>query len=210
MLPSEGFTGDGTTTFDGLVQHPYEPRAFRPEITLILDIATRKCVGVSIDTSKTGISQFWDAFRVACITHASRIFSIQNTGRGTQRHVYQRRYGGPDTARVISKTSIPGRPQGKGLMERRSRPSIPIWRNGSAFLRASGHGSGHGPDFRLSVNTDIKNTENQNSCPTFGVFFEMHCASALTSTTPRPTRPSRSLRTRTASGGTIRPANTGT
>ena len=81
MLPGEGFTGDGTT-FDGLVQHPYEPRV-QAEITLILDIATRKCVGVSIDTSENGLTVL-DAFRVAAHHHCVPYFSIQTTGRGTQ------------------------------------------------------------------------------------------------------------------------------
>ena len=143
MLPGEGFTGDGTT-FDGLVQHPYEPRAFRPELTLILDIATRKCVGVSVDTSENGLTVL-DAFRVACITHCVPYFFYTDNGPGYANAMSTKEGTGVLTLLgVICKTSIPGRPQGTHGAGGQDHP----YRSGETvrFLRASGHGSGHGPD----------------------------------------------------------------
>ena len=83
MLPVEGFTGDGTT-LDAMFYHPYQKRAFKPEITLILDIATRKCVGSSVDTSENGLTVL-DALRAALreLRHSAS-FSIPTTGRATK------------------------------------------------------------------------------------------------------------------------------
>lgn len=47
MEPGTIYTGDGKT-FDAEVQHPTHGKPFRPEITTILDVATRKAVGWSV------------------------------------------------------------------------------------------------------------------------------------------------------------------
>lgn len=46
MWPTDCYTADGHT-FDAEVAHPAHGRPFRPEMTSVLDIATRKCVGWS-------------------------------------------------------------------------------------------------------------------------------------------------------------------
>lgn len=46
LLPGDVYTADGHT-FDAEVAHPDHGRPFRPELTSVLDIATRKCVGWS-------------------------------------------------------------------------------------------------------------------------------------------------------------------
>ena len=46
MWPADCYTADGHT-FDAEVAHPKHGRPFRPELTSVLDIATRKCVGWS-------------------------------------------------------------------------------------------------------------------------------------------------------------------
>jgi len=47
LLPADIYSADGHT-FDAEVQHPLHGRPFRPEITSIIDIATRKTVGWSV------------------------------------------------------------------------------------------------------------------------------------------------------------------
>ena len=46
MWPGDCYTADGHT-FDAEVAHPAHGRPFRPEITSVLDVATRRCVGWS-------------------------------------------------------------------------------------------------------------------------------------------------------------------
>lgn len=47
LEPTDIYTADGKT-FDAFVAHPFSGNPIRPEITSILDVATRKCVGYSI------------------------------------------------------------------------------------------------------------------------------------------------------------------
>ena len=64
MLPGDAYTADGHC-FDAEVAHPFHGRPFRPEITPVLDIATRKCVGWSCDLAENGLAVV-DALRAAC------------------------------------------------------------------------------------------------------------------------------------------------
>lgn len=56
LEPNDIWTADGHT-FDAEVQHPYHGRPFRPEITSIVDIATRRIVGFSVGLAEnaTGV-----------------------------------------------------------------------------------------------------------------------------------------------------------
>lgn len=174
MLPGEGFTGDGTT-FDALVQHPYEPRAFRPEITLILDIATRKCVGVSTDVSENGLTVL-DAFRVACITHCVPYFFYTDNGPGYANAMSTKEGTGILTLLgVICKTSIPGRPQGKGLMERAVKTIHTDLAKRFASCVHRDMDEDTARKFRISVNKDIKKYGKSEQLPTFDEFFKALC-----------------------------------
>lgn len=63
LEPNDIWTADGHT-FAAEVQHPLHGRPFRPEITAILDIATRRCVGWSVDLAESGTAVA-DALRYA-------------------------------------------------------------------------------------------------------------------------------------------------
>lgn len=52
LEPNDVWSGDGHT-FDAEVQHPFHGRPFRPEITTIIDIATRRVVGWSVALSES-------------------------------------------------------------------------------------------------------------------------------------------------------------
>ena len=47
LWPTDVYTADGTT-FDAEIQHPVHGRPFKPEVTFILDVATRRCVGMPV------------------------------------------------------------------------------------------------------------------------------------------------------------------
>ncbi|MCW3528635.1 hypothetical protein K6Y52_38335, partial [Burkholderia cenocepacia] len=55
LLPNDIWSGDGHT-FDAEVQHPLHGRPFRPEITSIIDVATRRAVGISLDLAESSFA----------------------------------------------------------------------------------------------------------------------------------------------------------
>lgn len=61
LLPNDVWTADGHT-FDAEVQHPIHGRPFRPEITTIIDVATRRAVGWSVDLAESSLAVL-DALR---------------------------------------------------------------------------------------------------------------------------------------------------
>ena len=79
LNPSDIYSADGHT-FDAEVMHPQSGKPFRPEITTIVDIATRKIVGWSIDLAESGLAV------LSAISHASEcngigaIFYVDNGG----------------------------------------------------------------------------------------------------------------------------------
>ena len=64
MLPTDCYTADGHT-FDAEVAHPIHGKAFRPEVTLVIDIATRLAAGWSCTLAESGLAVL-DAIRHAC------------------------------------------------------------------------------------------------------------------------------------------------
>ncbi|MCQ4142808.1 Mu transposase C-terminal domain-containing protein [Vogesella sp. AC12] len=64
LLPNDVWSADGHC-FDAEVQHPITGRPFRPEVTSIVDIATRRVVGWSIDMAESGTAVL-DALRMGC------------------------------------------------------------------------------------------------------------------------------------------------
>jgi putative transposase len=63
LEPNDVWSADGHT-FDAEVQHPFHGRPFRPEITSIIDIATRRVVGWSVTLAESSIAVL-DALRYA-------------------------------------------------------------------------------------------------------------------------------------------------
>lgn len=61
LLPNDVWSADGHC-FDAEIQHPITGRPFRPEITAIVDIATRRLVGWSVDLAESGLAVL-DAIR---------------------------------------------------------------------------------------------------------------------------------------------------
>lgn len=82
LEPNDIWTADGHC-FDAEVQHPLHGRPFRPEITAILDIATRRCVGWSIDLAESG-SAVADAIRYAAERNGIPAIFYADNGGGYQ------------------------------------------------------------------------------------------------------------------------------
>lgn len=117
LWPTDVYTADGTT-FDAEILHPYHGQPFKPELTAVLDVATRRCVGLSISLAETALTVL-DALRMgACFGGIPALFYSDN-GPGYVNGLMQNDYTGIFPRLGIEFTaSIPGRPQGKGLMER--------------------------------------------------------------------------------------------
>lgn len=64
LWPGDVYTADGTT-FDAEVLHPGNGQPFKPEVTAVLDVATRRCVGLSISLAESRFTVL-DALRMAC------------------------------------------------------------------------------------------------------------------------------------------------
>lgn len=69
LLPCDIYSMDGHT-FDAEVLHPDSGKPFRPEITTVVDVATRKIVGWSVDLAESSLAV------TAALTHASVVNGI--------------------------------------------------------------------------------------------------------------------------------------
>lgn len=116
LLPTDIYTGDGHTA-DMEVRHPEHGRPFRPEITSILDVATRKCVGWSVGLAESswGVA---DALRRAVEYGGIGAIFYADRGSGFRNHLLE----GPALgilARVGTQHehSIPYNSQARGIIE---------------------------------------------------------------------------------------------
>lgn len=117
LEPNDIWTADGHC-FDAEVQHPLHGRPFRPEITAILDIATRRCVGWSVDLAESGTAVA-DAIRYAAERNGiPAIFYVDNGGG------YQNAMMKDETTGLMSRLgtdmrhSIAYNSQARGVIER--------------------------------------------------------------------------------------------
>lgn len=77
LMPTSIYTADGKT-FDAEVAHMLTGQPFRPEITSVLDVATRKCVGFSVSL-KENVIAVSDALRRASVENGiPAIFYVDN------------------------------------------------------------------------------------------------------------------------------------
>lgn len=117
LWPTDVYTADGTT-FDAEVLHPDHGQPFKPEITVILDVATRRCVGVSVALAENALTVL-DALRMACCFGGIPALFYSDNGPGyVNAQLRDDRTGMLVRLGITPTTSLPGRPQGKGLMER--------------------------------------------------------------------------------------------
>lgn len=117
MYPGDAYTADGHC-FDGEVAHPFTGRPFRPEITPVIDVATRKVVGWSCDLAESGLAVL-DALRAACENHGVPAIFYTDNGSGYKNQMMT----APGTG-ILNRLDItpeysrPRNPQAHGLSER--------------------------------------------------------------------------------------------
>ncbi|OGS90821.1 MAG: hypothetical protein A2Z95_06025 [Gallionellales bacterium GWA2_60_18] len=130
MWPCDAYTADGHT-FDAEVAHPRHGRPFRPEVTSVLDIATRKSVGWSVDLAESTWSVL-DAIRNAVETCGiPSIFYVDN-GSGFKNELMSDEATGFMARLGISIThSLPYNSQARGIIERSHQT---IWVKGAKEL----------------------------------------------------------------------------
>jgi len=117
LLPCDVYTADGTT-FDAEIAHPDSGRPFKPEVVLFLDVATRRCVGLSVALAESAAATL-DALRMACLFGGIPAMLYTDNGPGyTADLLTKPGVGMLERLGIEICKSIPGRPQGKGLMER--------------------------------------------------------------------------------------------
>lgn len=80
LLPSDIYSADGHC-FDAEVQHPFHGRPFRPEITSVVDIATRRLIGWSVDLAESSLAVL-DALRVSALTGGIPAILYVDNGSG--------------------------------------------------------------------------------------------------------------------------------
>jgi putative transposase len=130
MLPTDAYTADGHT-FDAEVAHRDHGKPFRPEITTVLDIATRKAVGWSAGLAESTWSVL-DALRHACTSCGiPAIFYVDN-GSGFKNDMMKNEVTGFLARLSITAThSTPYNSQARGIIERAHQT---IWVKGAKQL----------------------------------------------------------------------------
>lgn len=77
LMPNEVWSADGHA-FDAEVQHPFHGRPFRPEITTVVDIATRRIVGWSVALSESATAVLEALRHAAEFAGLCDIFYVDN------------------------------------------------------------------------------------------------------------------------------------
>lgn len=117
LLPTDVYSCDGHT-FDAEVQHPLHGRPFKPEVTAIIDIGTRRIPGWSSGLAESALVVV-DALRDASTRSGiPAIFYVDN-GSGYVNHMMQSEAVGlMGRLGIDMKHSLPYNSQAKGVIER--------------------------------------------------------------------------------------------
>lgn len=117
MWPCDAYTADGHT-FDAEVAHPVHGRPFRPELTSVLDIATRRAVGWTASLKETQLDVL-DALRHAFTTSGDCAIFYTDNGPGYKNALQSAPAVGM-AARLgyEVKHSLPYNSQSRGIIER--------------------------------------------------------------------------------------------
>lgn len=115
-MSNEVWVGDGHT-FKAKVRHPAHGQAFAPEVTLIIDAASRFIVGWAFSLSENQLAVS-EALGKGMQKHGKPLIYYSDNGSGQTAKIIDCPVGGM-LARfgVHHETGIPGNPQGRGLIE---------------------------------------------------------------------------------------------
>ncbi len=130
LLPNDVWSADGHT-FDAEVQHPLHGRPFRPEITTIVDIATRRAVGFSIGLAESAIAVL-DALRHASTRNGVLAIFYVDRGSGYANALLQAEGTGLTGQLGFEVShSLPYNSQARGVIERLHQT---LWVTGAKTL----------------------------------------------------------------------------
>ena len=123
LWPTTIYTADGKT-FDAEIADPVTHRAMRPEITSVLDVATRKCVGVAI-SRKENVIAVTEALRKSISAHGICAIFYTDRGAGYKNKTFDGE-ATPDAAvgglmgrlGIAKMHALPYNSQAKGIIER--------------------------------------------------------------------------------------------
>jgi putative transposase len=117
LFPTTIYTADGKT-FDAEIADPVSSKPMKPEITSILDIATRYCVGFAI-SRKENVIAVTEALRNACSTYGICAIFYTDRGAGYKNKTFDDDTGGLMARLSITKMhALPYNSQAKGIIER--------------------------------------------------------------------------------------------
>lgn len=117
LKPNDVWVGDGHS-LKMKVAHPEHGQPFTPELTLIMDAASRYIVGWSLAYSENTFAVA-DALRHGMIHNGIPAIYYSDNGAGQKNHVLDADITGIFTRFGIHhETGIPGNPQGRGIIER--------------------------------------------------------------------------------------------
>jgi putative transposase len=120
LFPTTIYTADGKT-FDAEIADPKSNRPMKPELTSILDVATRKCVGWAVSRKENTVA-VTEALRNACSVHGICAIFYTDRGAGYKNKVMDADVGGLMGRLSITKMhALPRNSQAKGIIERFNR-----------------------------------------------------------------------------------------
>lgn len=123
LLPNDIFTGDGHR-FDTEVQHPLHGRPFKPELTSMISVSTRKFVGWSCGLAESALAVL-DALRNAVETHGIPAILYVDNGSGyINQMMTDPATGLMSRLGIQMVNSLPYNSQARGAIE---RPHKTIW-----------------------------------------------------------------------------------
>ncbi len=137
LAPNDVWVGDGHGA-KLKVAHPITGAPFVPEVTAILDVATRYCVGWSVALSENCLAVA-DAMRHAVSRHGVPLIYYSDNGGGQTNKMFDAPITGTLGALGIHhELGRPGNPQGRGVIERFWQTTlIPLARRFDTFRGAS-------------------------------------------------------------------------
>ncbi|MET3611773.1 putative transposase [Rhizobium aquaticum] len=184
LLPGCIYTADGKT-FDAEIAHPIHGQPFRPEITSIVDVATRRCVGFSFGLAENTIGVV-DALRFACEHHGIPAIFYVDRGPGFKNDVLDNQLTGVTERLGITKLhSLPQNSQARGIIERFNGS---VWnslaKEYETYIGEEMDRQARQRSFK-ATRKDIKLTGTSNRLPSWQEFMTA-CVNAIASYNAKP------------------------